>query len=251
MVLLKLGILVLVVAIGVFYVSASNLEPFIPAHSGGFGDFGWTGVLRGAGVVFFAYIGFDAVSTAAAESRNPRRTIPIGLLGTVVISSVLYVAVGFVLTGMLDYHKLGVPDPIAAAIHSAGPNLNWLLPADRRRRRGRARLDGPRHPLRPDPDLHADVRGRDAAAAVRQGQQAAQDAGVLDRPLRPGRRHRRRPGPTLGSRPADLDRDATGVHHRLQPASSSSAAATQTCRARSGSPPCRLWPAPRSSPRWR
>jgi APA family basic amino acid/polyamine antiporter len=127
MVLLKLGILLLVVAIGIFYVSAENLTPFVPTHAGGFGDFGWSGVFRGAGIVFFAYIGFDAVSTAAAEARNPRRTIPIGLIGTVLISTVLYVAVGFVLTGMLNYRSLGVADPIAAAIHSAGPNLNWLL----------------------------------------------------------------------------------------------------------------------------
>jgi APA family basic amino acid/polyamine antiporter len=127
MVLLKLSILALVVVVGVFYVTSSNLTPFIPAHSGGFGDFGWSGILRGAGIVFFAYIGFDAVSTAAAESRDPRRTIPIGLLGTVIIASAIYVAVGFVLTGMLNYTELGVADPIAAAIHAAGPNLNWLL----------------------------------------------------------------------------------------------------------------------------
>jgi len=129
MVALKLLILVVVVVVGVFYVSASNLEPFVPAHAGGFGDFGWTGVLRGAGVVFFAYIGFDAVSTAAAEARNPRRTVPIGLLGTVLIATAIYIAVGFVLTGMLDYRQLGVSDPIAAAIHAAGPNLEWLLRA--------------------------------------------------------------------------------------------------------------------------
>jgi APA family basic amino acid/polyamine antiporter len=127
MVGLKLSILALVVVVGAFYVTSSNLTPFIPAHSGGFGDFGWSGVLRGAGIVFFAYIGFDAVSTAAAEARNPRRTIPVGLLGTVIIASAIYVAVGFVLTGMLNYTELGVADPIAAAIHSAGPSLNWLL----------------------------------------------------------------------------------------------------------------------------
>ncbi len=129
MVGLKLLILVVVVVVGVFYVSSANLEPFVPPHQGGFGDFGWTGVLRGAGIVFFAYIGFDAVSTAAAEARNPRRTIPIGLLGTVLIATAIYIAVGFVLTGMLDYRKLGVADPIAAAVQSAGPNLEWLLRA--------------------------------------------------------------------------------------------------------------------------
>jgi APA family basic amino acid/polyamine antiporter len=127
MVLLKLTILALVVAVGIFHVTSANLTPFVPAHSGGFGDFGWTGVLRGAGIVFFAYIGFDAVSTAAAEAREPRRTIPIGLIGTVLIATAIYVAVGFVLTGMLNYTQLGVADPVAAAVHAAGPSLNWLL----------------------------------------------------------------------------------------------------------------------------
>jgi len=129
MVGLKLLILVVVVVVGVFYISSANLTPFVPPHEGGFGDFGWSGILRGAGIVFFAYIGFDAVSTAAAEARNPRRTIPIGLLGTVLIATAIYIAVGFVLTGMLDYRKLGVADPIAAAVQSAGPNLEWLLRA--------------------------------------------------------------------------------------------------------------------------
>jgi amino acid permease-like protein len=216
MVLLKLGILILVVGIGVFYVTSENLTPFLPAHEGGFGDFGWSGVFRGAGIVFFAYIGFDAVSTAAAEARNPRRTIPIGLLGTVLISTVLYIAVGFVLTGMLNYRELGVADPIAAAIHSAGPNLNWLLRLTDVARRRRSRLDGSGHALRADADLHADVRGRDAAAALRQGQPADQDPAVLDRPLRHRRRHRRRPGAALGAGRIDLDRDPARLHHRLR-----------------------------------
>jgi basic amino acid/polyamine antiporter, APA family len=127
MVMLKLTILALVVGVGIFYVTSSNLHPFVPAHHGGFGDFGWTGVLRGAGIVFFAYIGFDAVSTAAAEAREPRRTIPIGLIGTVTIATAIYVAVGFVLVGMLNYRQLGVADPVAAAVGAAGPNLDWLL----------------------------------------------------------------------------------------------------------------------------
>jgi APA family basic amino acid/polyamine antiporter len=126
-VVLKLTILALVVAVGIFYVTSANLHPFLPPAENGFGHFGWTGVLRGAGIVFFAYIGFDAVSTAAAEAREPRRTIPIGLIGTVLIATVIYVAVGFVLTGMLNYTQLGVADPVAAAVQSAGPNLDWLL----------------------------------------------------------------------------------------------------------------------------
>jgi basic amino acid/polyamine antiporter, APA family len=127
MVLLKLSILALVVVVGVFYVTSANYKPFLPAAEGGFGDFGWSGVLRGAGIVFFAYIGFDAVSTAAAEARNPRRTVPIGLLGTVIIATVIYIAVGFVLTGMVNYSRLGVADPIAVALEAGGRDLDWLL----------------------------------------------------------------------------------------------------------------------------
>ena len=127
MVLLKLSILALVVGVGIFYVSSSNFEPFLPTSEGGFGDFGWSGVFRGAGIVFFAYIGFDAVSTAAAEARNPRRTVPIGLLGTVIIATTIYIAVGFVLTGMVNYRELGVADPIAVALQAGGRDLDWLL----------------------------------------------------------------------------------------------------------------------------
>jgi basic amino acid/polyamine antiporter, APA family len=127
MVGLKLAILALVVGVGIFYVTSANLHPFLPPAENGFGHFGWTGVLRGAGIVFFAYIGFDAVSTAAAEAREPRRTIPIGLIGTVLIATTIYVLVGFVLVGLLNYRQLGVADPVAAAVHAAGPSLNWLL----------------------------------------------------------------------------------------------------------------------------
>ncbi|MBN9621516.1 MAG: amino acid permease [Actinobacteria bacterium] len=127
MVALKLAILALVVGVGIFYISSTNLQPFLPAAEAGFGHFGWSGVLSGAGIVFFAYIGFDAVSTAAAEAREPRRTIPIGLIGTVLIATAIYVAVGFVLTGMLNYTHLGVADPVAAAVQAAGPSLDWLL----------------------------------------------------------------------------------------------------------------------------
>jgi APA family basic amino acid/polyamine antiporter len=122
---LKLGVLVLVVAVGVFYVQSKNLTPFIPRNEGGFGEFGVSGILRGASVLFFAYVGFDAVSTAAGEARDPRRTIPIALMGTVVVATVLYVAVGFVLTGMVPYGLLNEADPISKALREAGP-LGWL-----------------------------------------------------------------------------------------------------------------------------
>ncbi len=108
------------------WVTPSNpAGAFIPPNAGP-GVFGWSGVLRGAAVVFFAYIGFDAVSTAAQEARAPDRDMPIGILGSLVICSVLYVAVGFVLTGIVPFDRLNVPDPIAVGIDAAG--VGWLSP---------------------------------------------------------------------------------------------------------------------------
>jgi len=98
---------------------------FIPPNAG-FGIYGWSGVVRGAAVVFFAYIGFDAVSTAAQEARNPMRDMPIGILGSLIICTSLYVLVGAVLTGIVPYGKLNVPDPIAVGIDAAG--VGWLAP---------------------------------------------------------------------------------------------------------------------------
>jgi APA family basic amino acid/polyamine antiporter len=98
---------------------------FIPPNAGP-GVYGWSGVVRGAAVVFFAYIGFDAVSTAAQEAKNPMRDVPIGILGSLAISTVLYAVVGFVLTGIVGFDKLNVPDPIAVGIDAAG--VGWLSP---------------------------------------------------------------------------------------------------------------------------
>ncbi|HEU4658846.1 MAG TPA: amino acid permease [Capillimicrobium sp.] len=126
MVIFKVGVLLLFIAGGVWFVSSSNWEPFVPPNEGGFGDFGATGVLRAAGVVFFAYVGFDAVSTAAAEARRPQRTIPVALLSTVAIATALYVAIGIVMTGMISYKALNVPDPLAEAVRAAGSRLDWL-----------------------------------------------------------------------------------------------------------------------------
>jgi APA family basic amino acid/polyamine antiporter len=108
------------------WVTANNpAGHFIPPNLGP-GEFGLSGVLRGAAVVFFAYIGFDAVSTAAQEAKNPKRDMPIGILGSLVICTVLYIAVGFVLTGIVPYDKLNVADPIAVGIDAIG--LTWLSP---------------------------------------------------------------------------------------------------------------------------
>jgi basic amino acid/polyamine antiporter, APA family len=108
------------------WVTSSNpAGAFIPPNAG-IGVYGWSGVLRGAAVVFFAYIGFDAVSTAAQEAKAPMRDMPIGILGSLAICAVLYVAVGFVLTGIVPFDRLNVPDPIAVGIDAAG--LRWLGP---------------------------------------------------------------------------------------------------------------------------
>src|SRR5580700_11117991 len=106
------------------WVTAGNPEGhFIPPDAG-FGQFGWSGVVRGAAVVFFAYIGFDAVSTTAQEAINPKRDMPIGILGSLALCTVLYLAVGVVLTGIVPYDQLNVPDPIAVGINAIG--LKWL-----------------------------------------------------------------------------------------------------------------------------
>jgi APA family basic amino acid/polyamine antiporter len=127
-VVVKVAVILLFVGCCAGFVQLANWHPFIPTNAGEFGTYGWSGVLRGSAVVFFAYIGFDAVSTAAQEARNPQRDMPIGILTSLAICAVLYVAVALVLTGMVHYSKLGVPDPIAVGIDAAGPALSWLRP---------------------------------------------------------------------------------------------------------------------------
>ena len=108
------------------WITAANPDGnFIPPTDG-HGNFGWAGVLRGAGVVFFAYIGFDAVSCAAQEAKNPQRDMPLGIIGSLLICSGLYAAVAYVLTGIVPYDQLDVPDPIAVGIDALG--LKWFSP---------------------------------------------------------------------------------------------------------------------------
>jgi APA family basic amino acid/polyamine antiporter len=125
-VFIKLAIVFLVIGVGFMYVNTANWHPFIPPNTGRFGEFGWSGVLRGAGVIFFAYIGFDAVSTAAQEARNPQRDMPIGILGSLFICTILYVLMALVMTGMAHYSKLNDPAPIVVAVSAAGSSLAWL-----------------------------------------------------------------------------------------------------------------------------
>lgn len=126
LVLLKCTVLVVFIGVGIGYVQRANLTPFIPANTGAFGEFGWSGVLRGAGVMFFAYIGFDSVSTAAQEAKNPQRDMPLGMLGSLAICTVLYIGVAIVLTGIVPYSKLNVADPLAVGIDATG--VRWLSP---------------------------------------------------------------------------------------------------------------------------
>jgi APA family basic amino acid/polyamine antiporter len=126
LVLIKSLVLVCFVALGWSYIRHENLTPLIPPNEGGFGHFGWSGVLRGAGVMFFAYIGFDAVSTAAQEAKQPQRDMPIGILGSLAICTVIYIAVAIVLLGIVSYRKLNVADPLAVGIDATG--LRWFSP---------------------------------------------------------------------------------------------------------------------------
>jgi APA family basic amino acid/polyamine antiporter len=125
-VVIKVAVLLVFIAVGVNYINPDNWKPFVPENTGQFGHFGWSGVLRGAGVIFFAYIGFDAVSTAAQEARNPQRDLPIGILASLIICTIIYVAVALVLTGLVPYQDLAVPNPISVGIAATG--MRWLEP---------------------------------------------------------------------------------------------------------------------------
>ncbi|HZK92656.1 MAG TPA: amino acid permease [Prolixibacteraceae bacterium] len=128
MVMIKVFVILLFIGIGFFFVNKANWHPFIPPNTGVWGHFGWSGILRGSAVIFFAYIGFDAVSTAAQEAKNPQRDMPIGILGSLGISTVLYILVAIVLTGIVSYTFLNVADPIAVGVDAMGEGLFWLRP---------------------------------------------------------------------------------------------------------------------------
>ena len=128
MVIIKVFVILLFIGIGAFFITKANWIPFIPENTGEWGHYGWSGILRGAAVIFFAYIGFDAVSTAAQEAKNPQRDMPIGILGSLGISTVLYILVAIVLTGIVSYTFLNVSDPIAVGVDAMGAGLFWLRP---------------------------------------------------------------------------------------------------------------------------
>ncbi len=124
-VFIKVAIVLAFIGIGAFYFNTENWGgKFIPDNTGEFGSYGWSGVFRGAGVVFFAYIGFDAVSTTAQEAKNPKRDLPIGIIGSLIICTFLYVCGALVMTGVVNYKLLNVPDPVAVAIDAM--RLPWF-----------------------------------------------------------------------------------------------------------------------------
>jgi len=125
-VIVKVLVLLLFIGFGAAYVRPENWRPFIPENTGTFGEYGWSGILRGAGIIFFAYIGFDAVSTAAQEAKNPQRDLPIGILASLAVCTLLFIATALVLTGIVPYTRLNVAAPVALAIDQT--NLGWLRP---------------------------------------------------------------------------------------------------------------------------
>ncbi len=135
-VVLKVAIVLIFIFVGFKYVKPENLTPLIPENKGNFGEFGWSGVIRAAAVVFFAYIGFDAVSTAAQETKNPKKAMPLGIMGSLLICTVLYIIFAYVMVGVVEYSKFaagGAGDhlaPVAIAIESMGPVINGkVVPA--------------------------------------------------------------------------------------------------------------------------
>src|SRR5207244_3836056 len=123
-VFVKVAVVLLFIVGAAHAINPANWHPFIPPNTGIRENFGWSGVVSGGGVVFFAYIGFDAVSTAAQEAKNPQRDMPIGIIGSLLICTVLYILVSGIATGVMSYKDLNVPDPIAVAADRAG--LGWM-----------------------------------------------------------------------------------------------------------------------------
>jgi APA family basic amino acid/polyamine antiporter len=125
MVVIKVAIIVLFIVVGISFVDTSNWHPYLPENTGERGHFGFSGVMQGAAIIYFAYIGFDTAATTAQEARNPQRDVPLGIIGALIISTVLYVAMAAVMTGMVSYTELDVAAPVAVAL-DAHPAAFWL-----------------------------------------------------------------------------------------------------------------------------
>lgn len=127
-VMIKLITVFVFIALGAFYINPENYHPFIPQNTGEWGQFGWSGILKAAGVVFFAYVGFDAISTTAQEVKKPQKSLPIGILGSLLICTIIYILFAFVMTGLVNYKELNVAAPVALAISKTPfPWLSWVM----------------------------------------------------------------------------------------------------------------------------
>jgi len=126
MVVTKVGAIILFVVLGIQFIIPSNWVPFIPENTGTFGQFGWSGIFRGAGLVFFAFIGFDTVAALAQDAKNPQRNLPRGILASLFICTAAYIITSLILTGIANYTLLGVPDPISIALKMMGSQYYWL-----------------------------------------------------------------------------------------------------------------------------
>ena len=129
MVVTKASVLLAIIGFGIWYLlghhdlAVKNWAPFIPANTGTYGEFGWSGIFKGAAVIFFAYIGFDAVSTAAQEAKNPQKDMPMGIVGSLLICTVLFITISVILTGMSKYTDLNNAAPVVNALQAAGAPL--------------------------------------------------------------------------------------------------------------------------------
>ena len=209
--------ILLFIGFGMWVVDGANWQPFIPPNTGEFGQFGWSGVVQAAGMIFFAYIGFDAVSTAAQEAKNPQRDMPIGILACLAVCTVLYIAVAAVLTGMVPYTRAqhaGTRSRSRSTVTRSSPG--W--PAGQARRHRRPDLGDAGDAARPAAHLLRDVARRPAAAAVPPGAPDAQDAVRRHDHDRHARRADRRPVPDGDPGRAGVDRHAArlrdGLHRR-------------------------------------
>jgi APA family basic amino acid/polyamine antiporter len=126
-VLIKLGVIILVIAFGAPHVNPQHWVPFVPKNTGTWGEYGWSGVVRAAGIVFYTYLGFDTVAVAAQEARRPQRDVPFALIGSLAVCTLLFAPMMLIVTGLVDYRALNVANPVAVAIDAAGPQLHWLV----------------------------------------------------------------------------------------------------------------------------
>ena len=213
-VVVKVTIVIVVIAVGYSYIKPENYIPFIPPNTGTFGEFGMSGVFRAAAVIFFAYIGFDAVSTAAQEAKKPQRDMPIGIIGSLVVCTVLYILFARVLTGMVNYKVFhGDASPVATVI-ALFPSRG-AADHDRDRHHRRIHLGDSGHAAGPIARVLLHVEGRPAARGLLRHPPQVSDAVALQHDLH-GLRFA-----VLGL-PADLEagthdqhRNAAGVRDRV------------------------------------